>query len=28
MLKLENQVYRLHADNSGCKFSVSLFYFF
>ena len=29
MLKLENgQGYNMHADNSGCKFSVSLFYFF
>ena len=28
MLKLENQGYSMHADNSGCKFSVSLYFFF
>ena len=27
MLKLETQGYSMHADNSGCKFSVSLFYY-
>ena len=28
MLKFETQGYSMHANNSGCKFSVSLFYFF
>ena len=28
ILKFETQGYSMHANNSGCKFSVSLFYFF